>query len=127
MITHEDNPKDWFALAEERLRAADTLFAAHGPCFSAVELLQEAVERYLKGYLIAQGWKLEKTHDLSHLLDIAIKHDVRFDEYYSLAEGLTQDYWAQHYPGADLTDVGSDYRSWRDQTQQLIGLIVHTQ
>ena len=55
MQTNEKNPQDWLLLASERLRSADTLVHAGGVCYSSVELLQEAVERYLKGYLIAQA------------------------------------------------------------------------
>jgi hypothetical protein len=46
--TDETNPNDWFLLGRERLEAADAVRGARGVCNSAVELLQEAVERYLK-------------------------------------------------------------------------------
>ncbi len=59
MKTDEGNAYDWFLLADERLRSADILAAQNEPSYSAVELLQEAVERYLKGYLIYHGWRLE--------------------------------------------------------------------
>jgi len=48
MITDETNPQDWFLLAKERLAAADALRKAIGPSLSGVELLQEALERFLK-------------------------------------------------------------------------------
>jgi HEPN domain-containing protein len=53
MKTHESNPRDWFWLARERLESADALVGSRGVCLSAVELLQESVERYLKGFLIS--------------------------------------------------------------------------
>ncbi len=52
MKTDEKHPADWFSLGAERLRATDSLRKAEGITFSGIELLQEAVERYLKGYLI---------------------------------------------------------------------------
>ncbi len=62
MKTDEANPQDWFLLAAERLRATDVLYAESGSTYSGIEILQEAVERYLKGFLIAKGWRLRKVH-----------------------------------------------------------------
>ena len=78
MKTDENNPQDWLFLARERLRAADTLFQSLGATYSGVELLQESVERFLKAYLISKGWRLEKIHNLSTLLDRAVAFDERF-------------------------------------------------
>jgi HEPN domain-containing protein len=75
MKTDETNPHDWLLLARERLEAADALFQVRGPTFSGVELLQEAVERYLKAYLITRGWKLLKIHNLSTLLENSMDVD----------------------------------------------------
>ena len=54
--TDETNPGDWFAFAVERLRGADVLWREEGVTGLGIEALQEAVERYLKGCLIAHGW-----------------------------------------------------------------------
>lgn len=67
MITDPANPEHWFLLAKERLDKADALFPIFGASWSGVELLHEATERYLKGYLVSKGWSLIKTHDLSRL------------------------------------------------------------
>lgn len=123
MITDETNPQDWFLLAKERLAAADALRKAIGPSLSGVELLQEALERFLKGYLIGRGWPLRKIHNLSHLLDVAIAYDVQFKTYADLCENLTAQFWAQHYPGDDLTDVGADYDELREKATGLIFLL----
>jgi len=72
MKTDETNPQDWFLLARERLEAADAVRHACGANSSAVELLQEAAERYLKGFLIGKGWILQRIHNLSSLLDAAV-------------------------------------------------------
>lgn len=106
MSTSEDNPFDWFYLAADRLRAADTVYQHDGITLSGVELLQEAVERYLKGYLVSKGWRLDRTHDLRKLLNEASQYDTTFLRFTELATSLTEQFWAQHYPGDDLTDVG---------------------
>ena len=119
----ETDPADWFYLAKDRLRAADILWQSEGLTASGIELLQEAVDRYLKGYLIAKGWTLVRTHDLDSLLNEAIDHDPRFADFKSLADGLTNDFFAQHYPGGDWTDIGRHYQPHRDQTENLVELI----
>jgi hypothetical protein len=123
MKTSETNPSDWLLLAEERLTAADTLFHALGGTLSCIELLQESIERYLKGYLISKGWELRKIHSLSTLLDHAVHYDAEFKSHSDLCENLTAQFWAQHYPGDDLSEVGEDYPQLRSQAADLIRLI----
>ncbi len=90
---------------------------------SGGELLQESLERFLKGYLIARGWELRKIHNLSTLLDHAVEFDQRFKEFAELCESLTAQFWAQHYPGDDLEEVGVDYDELRQLASGLIDLI----
>jgi len=123
MKTNESNPNDWFMLGKERLESADALIGARGICLSAVELLQESVERYLKGYLISRGWELERIHDLNRLLDICVDHSNDFVRFIPLVQSLTEQFWAQHYPGEDLSEVGFDYPVLRQQAGDLIALI----
>jgi hypothetical protein len=66
---------------------------------------------------------LRKTHDLDVLLIDAIGIDSRFNQFQGLADELTRDFFAQHYPGGDWTDLGRNYESLRQQTGELIGLI----
>lgn len=124
--TDESNPADWFALASDRLQAVRVLWRQEGLTASGIELLQEAVERYLKGFLIANGWRLVKTHDLEVLLHEAIARDARFDQFRPLAMELTEDFFAQHYPGEDLTAVGQNFEDHLRQTEQLVKLIEQT-
>ena len=117
------NPADWFAFAEERLRGADVLWKSEGVTALGMEALQESAERYLKGYLIAKGWRLIKTHDLEKLVDEARHFDSRFSRFSDLAAQLTEEFFLQHYPGHDTTDLGRDYEILRHQAGDLIALI----
>lgn len=121
--TDETDPGDWFLFAAERLKSADHLWAADGLTMTGIELLQEAVERYLKGFLIGKGWRLMKIHDLKRLVEEAIKFDSRFGPFQKFAVELTADFFAQHYPGNDLANVGTNYESFRQQTGEMIALI----
>ena len=75
-MTDPANPDHWFLLAKDRLEKADAVYAQFGASWTGVELLQEAAERYLKGYLVSRGWTLVKTHDLSRLLAAACERVV---------------------------------------------------
>lgn len=123
MKTDEANPEHWFLLAAERLKIADVIFAHEGTSYSGIELLQEAVERFLKGFLIGKGWELRKIHDLAFLNEEAKRIDPRFAAFDDLCESLTEQFWAQHYPGGDLSTVGTDYEDLRQQAGDLIALI----
>jgi HEPN domain-containing protein len=124
MKTNESNPADWYQMAEDRLRAADAVFAQPGVSYAGVELLHEAVERYLKGYLVSQGWVLRRTHDLGELLAEATAYNSGFTDFTQMADNLTDQFWAQHYPGGDLTGVGSDSTQLREDVGKLVKLIL---
>ena len=85
--------------------------------------MHEAVERYLKGYLVAQGWSIERSHNLAHLLDCAIHYDPAFKTNAGLVESLTDQFWAQHCPGGDLEGFGADYEELRQQAGELVNRI----
>jgi HEPN domain-containing protein len=122
-LTDEQNPQDWFEFAADRLRAAHLLWTHEGLTTSGIELLQEAVERYIKGYLIAVGWRLERTHDLEVLFQDAIARQSRFAQFELFARALTEDFFAQHYPGEDLTGVGVDHEQQLLQADELAALL----
>ena len=124
--TDELNPSDWFAMAAERLRGADVLWEHEGLTALGIEVLQEAAERYLKGYLIAHGWSLKRTHDLGTLIKDCLSYDQAFAGFATMAAELTQDFFAQHYPGEEMADVGSNYEEWRAQVGQIVELIQQT-
>jgi HEPN domain-containing protein len=121
--TDESNPAHWFAFAAERLLAADVLSRHDGTSASSVEALQEAAERYLKGFLIAKGWALKRTHDLKVLVKDAAAFVPEFSRFLDLAERLTAEFFEQHYPGGDLTHVGETYPEMRKQVGELVGII----
>ena len=77
----------------------------------------------LKGYLIAKGWHLIKTHDLEELVAKAASFDPSFSRFARFAEELTEDFFAQHYPGQDWSQVGLNYETLRQQAGELVLLI----
>ena len=118
------NPDAWFVLAKDRLEKSDALFVQFGASWSGVELLQEAAERYLKGFLVAHGWQIVKTHDLSRLLACACEFDESFASFVEPCQILTEQFWEQHYPGGDLEEVGEGYSDLRDAVGKMVRLIL---
>jgi HEPN domain-containing protein len=121
--TSDKDPADWFEFAAERLKIADLAWKHEGFTPTGLECLQEAAERYLKGYLIAKGWQLQKTHDLERLMRVAEGIDKAFAPFVPMSIELTEKFFAQHYPGGDLTDLPSNYETLRSQVSEVIKII----
>jgi len=98
-------PADWFRIGERDLDRAKRLLADDdypGAAFN----LQQAVEKHLKGYLLARGWKLRRVHDIEVLLNEAARLDVSFEEFREHGRKMTQYYFEDRYPyivASDLT------------------------
>jgi len=66
---------------------------------------------------------LVKTHDLERLVREAAILDPAFARFLPLAIELTEDFFAQHYPGEDLTHAGQNYEGLRRQADDLVSVI----
>jgi HEPN domain-containing protein len=67
-----ETPGKWVCYAEGDLGVAERDMRYRTPAYHTICFLcQSAAEKYLKGYLIAQGWTLEKRTTLSSLLGYA--------------------------------------------------------
>ena len=76
--------------------------------------------------LIESGWKLRKIHDLGALVAEAVNLDPKFSAFEDFADNLTDQFWAQHYPGGDLDEVGHDYPVLRRSLAEMVTLIEAT-
>jgi HEPN domain-containing protein len=123
----KDNNKtkalEWYKKAEHDIEAVKILIEKDGPSDVAGVLLQQGVEKYLKGYLISKGWKLRKIHDLKVLLDEATKYDPLFNQYYDLFDVLTQYYFEGKYPFGEIEISLDDVKNGLDSLQELINFI----
>lgn len=59
---------------------------------------QQAVEKYLKAYIIANNLDFRKTHDLVALLKICVQKDKTFSNFKALVEDLNPLYLETRYP-----------------------------
>ncbi len=115
--------KEWFKKAEHDLDALNDVLKGSGHPDVAGVLLQQCVEKYLKGYLINKGWKLVKTHDLKQLLDEAVKHNSVFKGYYNLLDIITQYYFEEKYPFGETEVTIEEIKENFKNAKNLINLI----
>ncbi len=64
---------DWLRIAEKDLRRVGYLLDVHDP-EAAGFYLQQATEKFLKAFLLSNGWQLQRIHDLETLLNAALWH-----------------------------------------------------
>jgi HEPN domain-containing protein len=89
--------KDWYSKGNLDIRRTEILLENNDPEGAAFHL-QQALEKYLKGFLIRKGWRLERIHDLEDLLDHAIDHDSTLEVFRSLCQEVTEYYIEERYP-----------------------------
>jgi len=123
----DDNNKikalEWYKKAANDIEAVKILIEKDGPSDVAAVLLQQGVEKYLKGYLINKGWKLKKIHDLKVLLDEAVKYDPSFNKYYDLGDILTHYYFEEKYPFDEIEVSLKDVEDKLVIVQEMIDFI----
>lgn len=90
-------PKDWFHKGDIDIRRAEILLENNDAGGAAFHL-QQALEKYLKGYLIGRGWKLQRIHDLEDLLDYAVEYNKKFEDFRVLCQEVTEYYIEERYP-----------------------------
>jgi HEPN domain-containing protein len=94
-----ETPGEWLRYADENLQVAEREMQNQTPAFHTVCFLcQSAAEKFLKGYLIAQGWTLEKTHDIVALLSIGATYDAELKNLVSDGVVLNEYLIAGRYP-----------------------------
>ncbi|MBI4267946.1 MAG: HEPN domain-containing protein [Chloroflexi bacterium] len=124
MPDKRDVVQDWFARGEDDLNMVRIAFPAGGPAATSAFLLQQAAEKYLKGYLISKGWRLRKTHSLTALIEVAVNYDASFGNYANLAHLLTAFYVESRYPGQAETKYSrEEVARILEQTEKLISKI----
>ena len=86
--------------------------------------IQQAVEKYLKGYLLSRGWALVKTHDIELLINTAKDFDPEFNEYLDLGRFLTDAYMGERYPPTRSSNFSTDeVQQFEGDATSLVDLI----
>jgi HEPN domain-containing protein len=91
-------PAEWFTQGDTDIETAEILLTHNGPLSSIAFHLQQAIEKYLKGYLLATGWELRRIHDLEILLREVIDLDTEFTAFLPACQRITEYYIESRYP-----------------------------
>ena len=115
--------RDWLRVAEKDWRRLGRALA-DGDAEEAGFWLQQAVEKFLKAYLLSKGWGLRKVHDLEVLLNEAIMHMPTFGRYGSACQRISGYYLTERYPFMDSPILTSEEVSGScDEVKGLVELI----
>ena len=90
--------EEWIERGEHDLEAARLLLDRKAHSDIVLFHIHQAVEKYLKGFLIHHGWKLKKIHDLETLITDAADFDDIFADYLDVGRKLTAFYYTERYP-----------------------------
>jgi len=113
-------PTDWIRIAEKDLRRVKRLLDDQDPEGAGFHL-QQAVEKFLKAFLLSKGWKLQRIHNLEALLNSASAHDPSMESFREACQRITDFYLVERYP---LTiEAGLTEEDVRDAFHQVSGLV----
>lgn len=121
-MPHEESlyPADWVRIAEKDLRRVDRLLDKHDPELAGF-CLQQAVEKFLKAFLLSKGWRLRRIHNLDALLDDAITYDASLEEFRSVCQKISAFYFVERYPF--LVETGITEQDVRASFEEVTGLV----
>jgi HEPN domain-containing protein len=108
---NSEDVKEWMQLADEDLYSAKILNeAVRRPLEIICYHCAQAVEKYLKGFLIYHDVIPQKTHDLPSLNQRCIELDVRFNNIQTLCSYLTTFASDVRYPHKyTVTDADANF------------------
>lgn len=116
-------PAKWLARAERAARLGQVTVDQDLGLEEAAFLIQQAVEKALKAFLIFSGWELSKTHDLPSLLEKAEERDPRFGAFVDLCERANSYAHARYPAGLDEGVGADDLRADLAGVEKMIGLV----
>lgn len=90
-------PHDWLSIAEKDFNRIQTMLNADD-AEAAGFYLQQAVEKFLKAFLLSKNWRLQRIHDLEPLLNAALPFDPSFEAYRETVQLITGFYFVERYP-----------------------------
>jgi HEPN domain-containing protein len=105
-------PADWLRIAEKDLGRVVHLLNVYDPD-AAGFYLQQAVEKYLKAFLLSKGWRLERIHDLETLLNDAVTYAPILEPFRPVCQKITAFYFVEQ----QARHVRMDDQSWFARNQ----------
>ena len=84
--------QEWFERGRHDIETAQLLYDERGYADSIAYHIQQAVEKYLKGYLVLHGKKPPRIHELDTLLNHIAAFDDNFNGFFGFCEKASRYY-----------------------------------
>ncbi|KYH35607.1 HEPN domain protein [Clostridium tepidiprofundi DSM 19306] len=94
-------PNELFSMGDKDLRGAKILYEYDGDYGLVCFHLQQAVEKYLKGFLICNTGILQSGHNLFRLCKIATRYDKNMNKFLKDCAFLNAYYIETRYPAEE--------------------------
>ena len=115
---------EWFERGRRDLETAQLLYDERGYADSIAYHIQQALEKYLKGYLVLHGKKPPKIHELDALINHIADFDDDFNGFLDICEKASKYYLEDRYPpGPPVEYEYEEIKSDLDRAGNLIGKI----
>lgn len=116
--------EEWFLKGNHDIETAQLLFDERGYneviCFH----IHQAIEKYLKGFLVYNGVEYKRIHDLEELLKACSDIDADFLNFLDECLSITEYYFESRYPLGDIMDYSSEeVKDSLDEAYKIIDLI----
>lgn len=95
--------KEWVEWGKHDLDVAKLLLNKKEYYDVTISHIHQAVEKYLKAFLVYNGWGLKKIHDIELLITEAANFDKMFEQYLNFGRELTAFYYEDRYPPGPIT------------------------
>jgi HEPN domain-containing protein len=117
--------RDWFNLAGRDLERVHRCLEARDLEDAAFHL-QQALEKYLKGFLLSRGWTLKRHHNLVDLINTASQYLPEVVDFRDLCLEVTEYYTIERYPLFTEFEIDDeDLRNNLNRATQLIDFLVN--
>ena len=91
--------QEWFERGDQDIETAQLLYRENGHTGAIAYHIQQAVEKYLKGYLVLKGQKPPWSHELDTLLNLVSQIELDlYAPFIDLCEKATRYYLEERYP-----------------------------
>ena len=96
--------QEWFERGRHDIETAQLLYDEQGYTDSIAYHIQQAIEKYLKGYLVLNGKKPPKIHELDTLLNHVMRFDSSLNSFLELCEKASRYYMEDRYPPGPVVE-----------------------
>jgi len=116
--------EEWFERGRHDIETAQLLYDERGYTDAIAYHIQQALEKYLKGYLVLHGKRPPKIHELDTLLTHIAAFDNSFNDFLELCEKTSRYYIDDRYPPGPLVEYEyGEIKSDLDAAWRLIRMI----